>query len=144
SSDLRTSCLDDDIFWCSGFLYRANDFWLSRKSQLRGCKSLVHVGIPGSFRFCDRTREVFGDMESLQGIDKLCDGLACIGDDWKLRTVLVGIEGSYVDVHELHVRVLERGARCRGEVAVAGTNTDDDIGLARNAVRSQGTCSTDA
>ena len=83
-------------------------------------------------------------MESLQGIDKLCDGLACIGDDWKLRTVLVGIEGSYVDVHELHVRVLERGARCRGEVAVAGTNTDDDICLTRNAVRGQGTCSTDA
>src|SRR5699024_10168493 len=82
-------------------------------------------------------------MESLQGIDKLCDGLACIGDDWKLRTVLVGIERRDVDVDELHVWVLERGARCRGEVAVAGTNTDDDIGLASNAVRSQGTCSTD-
>src|SRR5699024_5084545 len=129
SSDLRTSCLDDDIFWCSGFLYRTDDLWLSRKSQLRGCKSLVHVGIPGSFRFCDGTRIFFGDAESLQGIDKLCECFACIGDDWKLRTVLVGIERRDVDVDELHVWVLERGARCGGEVAVAGTNTDNDICL---------------
>ena len=58
--------------------------------------------------------------------------------------MLVGIERRDVDVDELHVWVLERGARCRGEVAVAGANTDDDIRLASNAVRSQGTCSTDA
>jgi hypothetical protein len=49
--------------------------------------------------------------------------------------VLVRVEGGDVDIHEAHVRVLERGAAGRGEVAVARADADDHVRLGREPVR---------
>ena len=56
--------------------------------------------------------------------------LAGVGHDRQPRQ-LAGVEARDVDVDEADARVLEGGARGGGEIAVAGADADDQVGLAR-------------
>ena len=49
--------------------------------------------------------------------------------------LLVGVEFGHVEVDELHVRVGEQRVGGRGEVGVAGADSDDQIGLVGERVR---------
>ena len=60
-------------------------------------------------------------------------GLAGVGHH-HLGALLGGVEGGDVDVHELHVGVLELGLGGRGEVGVAGAHADDEVGLVGDVV----------
>ena len=48
--------------------------------------------------------------------------------------VLDGVDRCHVDVHEAHVRVLERGAAGRGEVGVARADPDHHVGVVGDGV----------
>src|ERR1051326_7072016 len=48
------------------------------------------------------------------------------------------VELGNVDVDEAHPRMLEGGLGCRGEVRVAGADSDDEVGFGSDTVRRKG------
>src|SRR5690606_40776229 len=72
-----------------------------------------------------------------QGGVQGADALLRVRDDGDAPE-LGGVEPGDVDVDELHVRVAEQAPGRGREVAVAGADAEDDIGLARERVRRGG------
>ena len=129
--------MDDDVFGVCRFLDCTDDFWLAGQLQFRRSKGLIHRCIPGRFFFGNAAGVVLRDSEVRQCLVEPNQCFAGIGDDWQLRAILIGIKRSHVDVDELDVRVLEHGARGGREIAITGTNTNDDIGITSDAVGSE-------
>jgi len=57
--------------------------------------------------------------------------------------MLAGVERGDVEIDETDARVLERGARRGGEVAVSRADADDDIGLGGQRVSGRGSGGAD-
>ncbi len=94
-------------------------------------------GVDGGVPLVDQfggARAVFGAHRVAgQGFAQRLERLARIGDDGQ-AALLDRIERGHIDVDEAHVGIVERGPRGGGEVAVAGADADDDVGLGGQGV----------
>jgi hypothetical protein len=116
-------------------LHRPDDLGLSGQLGPGGHERGVDHGVPGALALGDARGVLAADPVTGQLGPQRLQRLAGIGDHGQLGAVLVRVERGDVDVHEAHIRVLERGAAAGGEVAVARADADDHVRLGREPVR---------
>ncbi|ETJ03986.1 MAG: hypothetical protein Q605_AUC00764G0006 [Actinomyces urogenitalis DORA_12] len=125
--------VDDDVLVAEHLVERAKDLGLGRQRAVAQVVALAGASQPRLALTSDLSGVGLVDVVTLQSLGQGDQGLAGVGHH-HLGALLGGIEGSDVDVDELHTRVLELRLGGRGEVGVARTDTDDQVSLVGDVV----------
>jgi hypothetical protein len=130
---------DDDVLVIHGLVGGTYDLILRRQRCVAGFEGLIHDGIPPLLLSRHLLFKIGSNAVTPQGPVKLHQGLARVCDDRQHSAVLIGVDRGDVDVHELHIRVLERRTGSSGEVLVARADPDDEVRLGSDRVGSRRT-----
>ena len=139
----RAGRAHDDVTWFGQRVRQPDDLALVQRAAV----VLDPVGrgdgvVPLLGEFSCPRAVVVGHRVSAQRLGQRLESLAGIGHQGQ-PALLDGVEGGDVDVDEADIRIVERGARRAGEIAVAGADSDDDVGLGGQRVGGGATGGTD-
>ena len=130
----RPGCAHDDVPWSGRFVDRADDRALRRRRLLHRVEPR-DLGVPLGvqllgLRAIALVDDPLGAGERLEAGPRIAEE--------RNAAELVRVDRRDVEVQEPHARVGEEALRCRREVRPSRADPDDQIRLARHAVRGKG------
>ena len=119
------------------FVHRADQLALTRQRRITDSVDALNLGVPLPVESFGLRTIACLDGVAIDQVEQFLQRHQCITNQ-RQGQVLEGVKRGHIDVDEAHLGILECRLGGRGEVAVAGTDADDQVSIPSNAVGSEG------